>query len=285
MSRIKSYILGLIYRLSIRVPKSVGICILNRYWPWAKPVLDYMELHLADHCNLNCAGCVHYSPYLEKHFPDIGDVEHDFSRLAKIFANVRHIRLMGGEPLLNPDCSDFVRLARRYFQKSKITLVTNGLLLSRQNPIWGALRDSHVGLDWTMYPPMAKREREIRTLCSDMGVILRVSPNSRFFARLDPSGSCDEWESFRWCRDRFFCPFLKDGRLYPCAQSHFAAAFNRRTGATLIEDPGIDIHLASARTILAYLLTPSPSCRYCTAGARLFNWHTVDCPEDWYNVD
>ena len=36
---------------------------------------------------------------------------------------------MGGEPLLHPQVYEFCQITRRYFQKSSIVLVSNGILL------------------------------------------------------------------------------------------------------------------------------------------------------------
>lgn len=46
------------YQFKDKVKKTIG----------AKPSLDYVEFHLADHCNLNCRGCGHFSPIADETF-------------------------------------------------------------------------------------------------------------------------------------------------------------------------------------------------------------------------
>ncbi len=247
--------------------------------------MDYLEFHLADHCNLNCSGCTHYAPYAEKRFADVEEVRRDFGRLKELFANIRHIRIMGGEPFLHSEVEGFVRLTREAFPKSSIRVVTNGLKLLEKGggmaKILSCLKECGVGIDWTCYPPVAGRKDDIRKICEDAGVSLRISENDTFWARLKVDGGVNPAESFRWCRKRIDCPLLDSGRIYLCAQAHFADYYNRAAGTKIPVDEGIDIYKASAKEILLYLMRPSQSCAYCDAGARYFAWKGDAKPEDW----
>ena len=288
MRKLKSILLGWSYKIAVRLPARLAIWLVNRSWPWGRPVLDYVEFHLADHCNLNCAGCTHFAPYADKRFADIKQVERDLARLKAIFSNIRHIRIMGGEPLLHEEAAACVRLVRELFPRSKIRLVTNGLLLlDRGNPriasVLSSLRESRVGLDWTLYPPLEKRRGEIERLCAESGVDLRISENSAFLARMRPKGDASPVRSFRWCRSSLvYCPLLDNGRIYLCAQAHYIRYYNRAAGTSVASDAGVDIHTASAREILLYLMRPSPACAYCDSGMRHFAWKNEVRPEDWW---
>lgn len=55
------------------------------------PVMPYLESHLTDHCNLNCAGCSHFSPLSSQNYVSIEQYKKDIQRLAKLFANIRRI--------------------------------------------------------------------------------------------------------------------------------------------------------------------------------------------------
>lgn len=85
------------------------------------------EYHLVDHCNLNCAGCVHSSPLVtEPVFRKPEDFERDVVQLFKV-CKKGGIQLLGGEPLLHPQLLDFCEIAVKYF--STVMIITNGLLL------------------------------------------------------------------------------------------------------------------------------------------------------------
>jgi hypothetical protein len=286
MRRLKSIILGWIYHVSASLPPQLSVWLVNRSLPWGRPVLDYLEFHLADHCNLNCAGCTHFSPFADHRFADLEGTRRDFARLKEIFSNIRHIRIMGGEPLLNPECAQFVKLVRDAFPRSKVRLVTNGIKLLDETDenvkrALDAMREAKVGLDWTCYPPVAGRRDVICRRCSDAGVDLRITENGEFMVRMRPKGDSDPKATFRWCRRNFYCPVLDSGRIYICAQVCYARYYNRAAGTALASDDGVDIYTASAREVLRYLMRPSKACAFCDAGARHFAWKGNAKPEDW----
>lgn len=280
MRKIKAIVLGWAYWLAVRVNPRLGIYLVNRTLPFGRPVLDYLEFHLADHCNLNCAGCLHYAPFADKRFADLNDLKRDFTRLAILFANIRHVRIMGGEPLLHPDVVGAARIVSEAFPKSSVRVVTNGLLLTKFDGLH-ELAGLGVGIDWTKYPPVANKEDEIRRVCKDAGIGLRITENSSFMARLRTDGLEGVRKAFRWCRERMYCPFLDSGRVFPCAPSRFASAYNKVANWEIPVEPGLDIHSATARDIMLYLMRPSLSCRFCAADSRSFPWKTCSGPEDW----
>ncbi len=101
-------------------------------WKWSekKPDLSYCEYQIADHCNLKCKACAHYSNAItEAVFADSGIFRNDLEKLSLKFANIEKFRLMGGKPLLNSELPIFIKLVRKYFPMSDIRIVTNGLLI------------------------------------------------------------------------------------------------------------------------------------------------------------
>jgi uncharacterized Fe-S cluster-containing radical SAM superfamily protein len=44
--------------------------------------LEHIEIGIAEHCNLNCIGCDHFSPLATEEYPDIHSFEQDMERLA-----------------------------------------------------------------------------------------------------------------------------------------------------------------------------------------------------------
>ena len=78
----------------------------------AKPMLD---VQVCDHCNLRCAGCLHFAPLAEEHCLDVEAYERDLSCLASVDGIEGYfgsIALMGGEPLLHPHVASHVPLLR-----------------------------------------------------------------------------------------------------------------------------------------------------------------------------
>jgi molybdenum cofactor biosynthesis enzyme MoaA len=44
---------------------------------------------------------------------------------------ISYLRLLGGEPLLHPDITKFIKYAKRYFPETLIGIGTNGILLPK----------------------------------------------------------------------------------------------------------------------------------------------------------
>jgi ABC-2 type transport system ATP-binding protein len=79
------------------------------------------DVHVADHCNINCKGCEHFSPLAPKHFIDIEKYKNDCIQLAKLSgANDRdgggggidENTILGGGPLLKPPINDVIKKNR-----------------------------------------------------------------------------------------------------------------------------------------------------------------------------
>lgn len=188
--------------------------------------------------------------------------------------------------MLHPNVGEVVKIVRAAFPISKVRVVTNGVLLDddaegKTRCLLSILKENDVGVDWTKYPPVAHREDEIKTLCADARVNLRITENNSFMARVRPNGGEGILRAFRWCRERMYCPILDDGRIFTCAPARYAGYYNKVAGAKIPIEKGMDIHKATAKELLYYLMCPTFACAYCDAGARYFPWKGNAKPEDW----
>ena len=73
-----------------------------------------LGIHVAEHCNLNCCGCNHYSPIAKSSFCDLSVLKHSLDKLksGKVLKMFKSIDLIGGEPLLNPDIVEVFKIVR-----------------------------------------------------------------------------------------------------------------------------------------------------------------------------
>ena len=66
--------------------------------------MNYFEIHLVEHCNLNCKSCDNYSPIAKEEYLDIKSFENDMKRMRELFSNISLIRLFNVlYPKLNSD--------------------------------------------------------------------------------------------------------------------------------------------------------------------------------------
>lgn len=118
----------------------------------------WLEVNVADHCNLNCQCCDHFAPIADKYLLDIDEFERDMNRLAELMDGKMGIfKIQGGEPTLHPQLIDFMRITREKFPTSTIFFFTNGILLlslekGKNGNLWQAMKDYDVTLMITTYP-------------------------------------------------------------------------------------------------------------------------------------
>jgi MoaA/NifB/PqqE/SkfB family radical SAM enzyme len=244
-----------------------------------KPVLFHFEVHITDHCNLNCKGCAHFSNICPPTFADLAQFESDLTRMAGLFSRVEQIHLLGGEPLLHPQVAEFVRVARAVFPKTRISLMTNGVLVTRMDDeFWKALADTGVVLLCDSYP-VDLPVQEIDRLGRAHGAKVEWTiPREEFFKiPIDPAGGHDAAASFRACQGFNNCPIIRDGRLYPCAYVAFADVFRDRfaiDGLRVTEADSISIRgEPDPEQVVEFLRNPVPWCAYCDMESRsFFKW-------------
>ena len=183
-----------------------------------KPRLEYYEYHISYHCNLKCKGCGHYSNAAPEEYGDLEKYKKDVARLKELYAGVKRIRLMGGEPLLNPHLADFCNISRQAFPDANIRVVTNGLLIpSISIELLQVMKETCVGFDVTQYPPTSRMKEKIILKCLENGIdCTKSEPVTQFFSITNPAGDSDPQKEFEMCVSRG-CHFLENGRMSVCA--------------------------------------------------------------------
>ena len=232
------------------------------------------EIHVTEHCNLNCKGCDNFSPLAEPEFIDIEEFERDFSRLADIFSHeCERIYLIGGEPLLHPEIITLMRIAREKFIKGKIFVFTNGILLSQKDSeFWRACKDNNVDIIISAYPIKIDIDA-IRAKAHEFGVNVEwawgQNENERSTFSIQPlnlKGNSNIKLNFSLCDRANECITLSHGRLFTCTFApnvhHFNKYFHQNINIT--EADYVNIYDdVSADEILRKMAEPIPACRYC----------------------
>lgn len=123
-----------------------------------------LDVHLANRCNLNCDGCNHWSNYGFKEVFSAKTLKEWAEPWSKVLEPER-INLLGGEPLLNKECSLIVENYRQMFPKSTIKLFTNGFLLSKNKWLKDCLRKNNCVLVITLH---STEKRYLKKLKSEL---------------------------------------------------------------------------------------------------------------------
>ena len=230
------------------------------------------EFSVVEHCNLNCAGCDHFSPLAEKEFADVEEFERDMSRLSDIFnGRAKEIHLLGGEPLLHPDIIKFMEVARRSFPTAVVDITTNGLLLMNMSEeFWNKCQNLKIVIRPTKYPiPLDFKTIEMKA--KNYHVEYRYINNTSVIKtmdhyKLDIDGLQNGTRNFLLCHRANTCINLSHGKLYTCTVApnayHFNVYFDRNLEVRT--EDSIDIYKASSSSeIMDFLARPIPFCRYC----------------------
>lgn len=235
--------------------------------------ISMLNLHLADHCNLNCKGCDNFSPLSPKVLADINVLHRDLERLSTLpGSNIESIHLLGGEPLLHPQVSQIIELVKKYFPKAEVQLISNGVLLARQSEdFWQACKTHDVKIIVTKYP-IKVDHNAMENLAHSHGVKFDFYGSTRSVEKnmrcvpLDIEGRQDIRESFLLCDRANRCISLEQGRLYTCTLIPYVKYFNSQFNRNLevSEEDSIDIYkVKDFNEILDFLCRPVPFCRFC----------------------
>lgn len=242
---------------------------IARHLTHRKPVLQRLVIHLTDHCNLNCAGCTHFSNISPKWFADPDEFERDMARLGELFSSINEIYLLGGEPLLHPAVERFVYSARDHFPDARINLMTNGVLGGKmRDEIWKALAETRSYLVCDLYPVDLPVD-EMNAAAQKHGAMIDwTEPRGEFFKLpIDLTGSQDPSDAFERCRWVNNCPILRNGRIYPCAYIAYIDIFKRRFDLEGLEVTDVDsvsiYETDDPYKVMDALLNPVPWCRHC----------------------
>jgi MoaA/NifB/PqqE/SkfB family radical SAM enzyme len=230
-----------------------------------------VEVHITEHCNLNCKGCSHFSSLAGEEYLRIEDFEKDCIRLSRITDKLYAFKLLGGEPLLHPRITEFCDIARKYFTSIPIQIITNGILLTKQtDEFWMNCGKNRIKILISQYPVKLNKE-EIKKTAKKYNVSVEyvgtTSKDRMCKMPLDLSGGQDITESYKNCIMSWgMCVTLRDGKIYPCSTPAHIKFFNKYFDKNLpvTEDDYIDIYkINSKEELVDFLCRPLPFCRFC----------------------
>lgn len=237
-------------------------------------MLEKIDIHITDHCNLNCKGCTHFSPLSEEFYLNPVNFRADLARFAALTgAQLGQMFLLGGEPLLHPHLTEFFPIARELFPNTQIIVITNGILLADQpDSFWEACKKSDIRI-WVSlyrlkidYERIDARAKQFGVFCGYTGTKTNEEDKKDWGNwKLDPEGKQYWIDSFSHCKIRN-CVTLKKGKLYTCPTIAHIEHFNKYFGQNLevCEYDYLDLYKARNHdAVLKAMVKPVPFCRYC----------------------
>lgn len=251
----------------------------------------WLEVNVADHCNLNCQCCDHFAPIADKYLLDIDEFERDMNRLAELMDGKMGIfKIQGGEPTLHPQLIDFMRITREKFPTSTIFFFTNGILLlslekGKNGNLWQAMKDYDVTLMITTYPlnidfeKLDAKAREYGLKYERFVEVGKVDPHAigenKYYGKdidklsvhhpFDLKGKVPKYE-YVSCYQFNESITLRHGKIYTCPFIPYVGYFNKHFNQHLdvTENDFIDIYKAKSYEEIAEFCTHRTDfCKYC----------------------
>lgn len=251
-----------------------------------KPMLHSLETNIMDGCNLNCRGCSHFSNLFHR---DEKIKFETFCRdLKRITDNVYIYRfnMLGGEALLNNRLIDYIEYAKKVMPDTDIELVTNGLLIPKQDKsFFESCRKNGVIIGISGYKPtLALKNQIIEVLEENQVTYIFRDVVENFGKNIDLAGKNDIEIAVKSCRESR-CHFMRQGKIYKCPFEALGNKLFTHFNIDIELNGGIDIYKEDLnwQEVVSSLHNNSvEACRFCGKEEQI-EWRVANppCLEDW----
>ena len=252
----------------------------------------FLQVHLVEHCNLNCKGCAHFSPIAKPHVISLEKLEKTYRLLMPYLGEwFCRLELMGGEPLLHDQLEEILFLTRRYYPDLEVRLVTNGLnLLGMQHSFYETCVTNNIIICVSAYPINLDYDK-MKRMFAVFGIQYKIYgeyKDTRSFIsyKLNCRGMSDPVESFSNCKYSGHCVQVKNDKIYPCFISAYAQHLNDYFGLDFqwSSEDYLSLRDDLGKEDLERLIyNPVPFFRYCNMKKQeTFEWE-ISCKsiDEW----
>lgn len=227
-------------------------------------ILPQVEMHIANHCNLNCKGCTHFSPIFERNLPDFETRIADVKKLKEKFSGILKFSILGGEPFLNPDIAMYVQEIRNILPETYIQIVTNGLLLPKiDRHILNVIKENDVVISVSEYEPTHRMIEQIRCKLNECGVDYIIRPyeiKQSFNIPLSLMGK----SQYPHCCISNGCVNIWDGKIARCPTLMYIDKFNEKFETELPDNGIMQLDdCPDGFELLDRLQQEVPLCKHC----------------------
>ena len=247
-----------------------------------------LEINAVLHCNMSCKSCAHLSPLFKKKNIDLDMVGHDLEILSHSY-HASYVKIMGGEPLLNPNLVELIKSVTSTGIADEILLTTNGTLLhNAPEELWDVI-DS---LELSLYPSRLPDQEKIESFKSK-AALHKVKLLINYYENFRISYSENRNEDISLVQDVYdTCKLAHfwhshtviDGWFYRCPQSIFipqqevAGGWNSEIdGIRISSEPGF------AESLFKFLTRSQPlkACENCLGSVGKSHSHKELRRTEW----
>lgn len=243
--------------------------------------LEAMEIHAAEHCNLNCKNCSMFCGLVKKEaFPDYNEFEKGILLLKKYFQHVKIFRIIGGEPLLNPELDKYIYKIRGIYPYTDIRLISNGILVRQMSEsLIKAVKDCRVTFIVTQYASLKKSIDEIKNFLVEKGIKHIVTEVVTEFQKIyNAAGDSAIDENFYRCHWKGSCATMYGTQIATCFVPFVIHYLSDQFDLGITETGIIDLNEQGLTTqeIRRRMHTPFDLCRYCAPKGDWAVWERLE---------
>lgn len=231
---------------------------------WGDSILPQVEMHIIDSCNLNCRGCAHFSPIFPDIIPDIKSRLADVIKLKEKLSFILRFYILGGEPFLNPEISDYIQEIRKIMPETQLYIVTNGLLIEElSGDVLQCIKDNRVCVSISEYAPTHKKINNICWILDSYKILYEIREISYKEKFCLPLSLSDHSKYPRTCISNG-CITIWNGKIARCPQLMYISYFNNYFNVKLPEDGVISLdNCIAGEELLEFLKKEIPLCKHC----------------------
>lgn len=242
--------------------------------------LETMEIHAAEHCNLNCKNCSMFCGLVEtRDFPCYQEFEEGIKQLKNFFPHIKKFRIIGGEPLLNPELDKYIRLIRNVYPYTDIRLISNGILVTKMSDqLIQTIIDNDVTFIVTQYISLKHSIDEINRFLSKTGIRYIVTEAVLEFQKIyNALGDSDIDENFYRCHWKGSCATMYGTKIATCYVPFVIHYLSDKFNLAIEETGKIDLmeEGLTAQEIIKRMHTPFDMCRYCAPKGNWTEWERL----------
>lgn len=247
-----------------------------------------IEIHIVDHCNLNCAGCNHFCPLAEPFYITPESLRDQLTMAKEKIPSIKWVMLLGGEPTIHPQLLELCKITREIFPdpEVKVEILTNGKDLTPIVKNKQEMEDLNIMVTVALYDIEYNQDHLEQVTSMPLGGISwgRMTFDQTL---VDITGSQDANRNFfHACHHQLPCFTIKDYKIYECP---FAAHINQFKKRFNIDIPDIeDVDYLDLRTLTLdrleeFAYQPKNICKYCLQGYD-WVWHRSNRSYEEYTL-
>ena len=239
----------------------------------SETVIPFTDIDITTFCNLRCKRCAKCIPYFRerKHFT-AEEIRENLELLTRYIDTVYVANIIGGEPFLNPELPEIIRICSENKKIRTLELTTNATIVPGER-VLRALKDGGITVHISNYPNLDQRYEENREKLigklKEYGIPYEYQFHEIWldFGEIERHGYTDrELEKMFLHCPMNSCTVFNGRTLYRCGKASYLAQHGMEPGAGDVIDLE-EIHSreemkAKIRTFFSagYL----PACRYCS---------------------